>query len=42
MAKNSKKTEAWIKYYDERDVLSEVLDESVDLVVDKRLRADII
>lgn len=42
MSEKSKKAEDWIKYYDEQDILSEVLDDSVDLVLDKRLRADII
>ena len=32
----------WIKYYDDRDLLSERTDESVDLVLDEGLRDDII
>ena len=42
MAKMEKKNEDLIKYYEERDILDEVVDESVVLVLDEHLRQDIL
>jgi len=41
MKKNNNKLKDWAKYYDERDIMSEVLDESVDLSLEDGLRRDI-
>ncbi len=42
MKKQAFKPKNWIQYYDDRDILNEITDESVDLVLDKRLRDDIL
>ena len=42
MKKQASKPKNWIQYYDDRDILNEITDESVDLVLDKRLRDDIL
>jgi hypothetical protein len=36
------KSKNWIRYYDERNILDEITDESVDFVLDERLRDDIL
>ena len=35
-------TKNWIQYYEGRDILDEITDESVDLVLEERLRDDIV
>ena len=42
MKKQASKPKNWIQYYDDRDILNEITDESVDLVLDKHLRDDIL
>ena len=42
MKKQASKPKNWIQYYDDRDILNEISDESVDLVLDERLRDDIV
>ena len=32
----------WVKYYDQENILDEILDESVTLTLDERLRQDIL
>jgi len=39
--KQKKKPEDWIEYYESGNILDEIIDESVDLTLDKRLRQDI-
>ena len=40
--KKVKKQKDWIKYYDERDILKEVTDDSADLILDEELRQEIL
>jgi len=42
MKKQVSKPKNWNQYYDDRNVLDEIADESVDLVLDERLRDDIV
>lgn len=42
MRKQASITKDWIQYYEDRDILNEITDESVDLVLDERLRDDIV
>ena len=42
MKKQTPVTKNWIHYYEDRDILDEISDESVDLVLDERLRDDIV
>ena len=42
MKKQVSKPKNWNQYYDDRNVLDEITDESVDLVLDERLREDIL
>ena len=42
MKKRVKKQKDWIEYYDDRDILDEITDESVDLILDEHLREEII
>ena len=42
MKKKALKPKNWIRYYDGRDILDEITDESVDLILDERLREDIL
>ena len=42
MKKQVSKSKNWIQYYDDRDILNEITDESVDFVLDERLRDDIL
>ena len=42
MSKQSAKSENWIRYYDERNILDEITDEAVDLILDEHLRDDIL
>src|SRR4030043_765090 len=41
MKKNNNKLRDWAKYYDERNILEEISDESVDLSLEDGLRQDI-
>jgi predicted DNA binding CopG/RHH family protein len=42
MNKQAPKLKNWIRYYDDRNILDEITDESVDLVLDEHLRDDIL
>ena len=42
MKKQINTSKDWIGYYEERDILNEIDDTSVDLSLDKRLRQDIL
>ncbi|MGA9536709.1 MAG: hypothetical protein WBR24_12440 [Desulfobacterales bacterium] len=42
MKKQAPKPKNWIRYYDDRNVLDEITDESVDLVLDEHLRDEIL
>jgi hypothetical protein len=40
--KKEKKKKDWIKYYEDRDILGEVIDDPADLVLDEGLRLEIL
>ena len=42
MNKRTSKSTYWIRYYDDRNILDEITDESVDLILDEHLREDIL
>jgi predicted DNA binding CopG/RHH family protein len=42
MKKQASKPKNWIRYYDDRDILDEIADESVDMILDEHLRDDIL
>jgi predicted DNA binding CopG/RHH family protein len=42
MSKQNAKSKNWIRYYDERNILDEVTDETVDLILDEQLRDEIL
>ena len=42
MKKQAAKPKNWIQYYDDRSILGEITDESVDLVLDEHLRDEIL
>ena len=42
MEKKASKPKSWIRYYDGRDILDEITDESVDLILDEHLREEIL
>ncbi len=42
MKKQAPKPKNWIRYYDDRNILDEITDESVDLIVAEHLREDIL
>jgi predicted DNA binding CopG/RHH family protein len=42
MRKQASKPKNWIRYYDDRDILEEITDESVDMLLDEHLRDDIL
>lgn len=42
MKKQAPKPKNWIRYYDDRNILDEMTDESVDLVLDEYLRDEIL
>ena len=42
MSKQTPKSKNWIRYYDERNILDEITDESVDFILDEHLRDEII
>ncbi len=42
MTKQKAMPKEWVKYYDQENILDEILDESVTLALDERLRQDII
>ena len=42
MNKQNPNSKNWIRYYDERNILDEITDESVDLILDEHLRDEIL
>ena len=42
MNKRTKKSKDWVKYYDEKNILSEISDEPVDLSLGENIRQDIL
>ena len=42
MKKHNNKLKDWVKYYDGKNILSEISDESVDLSLEDSLRQDIL
>jgi predicted DNA binding CopG/RHH family protein len=42
MNKQAPKPKNWIRYYDDRNILDELIDESVDLILDEHLRDEIL
>ena len=42
MNKQAPKPKNWIRYYDDRDILDEITDESVDMLLDEHLRDDVL
>ncbi len=42
MIKQASKPKNWIRYYDDHDILDEIIDESVDMILDEHLRDDIL
>ena len=42
MKKQNKKLNDWVKYYDERNILSEITDEPVDMSMEDDLHQDIL
>ena len=42
MRKQASKPKNWIRYYDDRDILDEITDESVDLILAEHLREEIL
>ncbi len=42
MIKQASKPKKWIRYYDDHDILDEIIDESVDMILDEHLRDDIL
>jgi predicted DNA binding CopG/RHH family protein len=42
MKKQASKPKNWIRYYDDRNILDETTDESVDLILDEHLCEDIL
>jgi predicted DNA binding CopG/RHH family protein len=42
MNKQAPKSKNWIRYYDDRNILDEITDESVDLILDKHLCDEIL
>jgi predicted DNA binding CopG/RHH family protein len=42
MSKQTPKSKNWIRHYDERNILDEITDESVDFILDEHLRDEIL
>ena len=42
MSKQNAKSKNWIRYYDERNILDEITDETVGLILDEQLRDEIL
>jgi len=42
MSKQNAKSKNWIRYYEERNILDEITDETVDLILDEHLRDEIL
>ena len=42
MKKQAPKPKNWIRYYDDRNILDEITDETIDLVLDENLRDEIL
>ena len=42
MSKQNATSKNWIRYYDERNILDEITDETVGLILDEQLRDEIL
>jgi predicted transglutaminase-like protease len=42
MSKQNAKSKNWIRYYDERNILDEITDETVGLILDEQLRDELL
>ena len=42
MSKQNAKSKNWIRYYEERNILDEITDETADLILDEHLRDEIL
>lgn len=42
MSKQNLKSKNWIRYYEERNILDEITEETVDLILDEHLRDEIL
>ena len=42
MSKQNAKSKNWIRYYEQRNILDEITDETVDLILDEHLRYEIL
>jgi len=42
MTKQKAPPKKWVKYYDQKNILDEIMDESITLTLDERLRQDIL
>jgi predicted DNA binding CopG/RHH family protein len=42
MSKQNAKSKNWIRYYEERNILDEITEETVDLILDEHLRDEIL
>jgi len=42
MSKQNAQSKNWIRYYEERNILDEITDETVDLILDEHLRDEIL
>lgn len=42
MIKQNAKSKNWIRYYEKRNILDEITDETVDLILDEHLRDEIL
>ena len=42
MRQQASKPKNWIRYYDDRDILDEITDESVDMLLDEHLHDDVL
>jgi len=42
MSKQNAKSKNWVRYYEERNILDEITDETVDLILDENLRDEIL
>ena len=42
MSKQNAKSKNWIRYYEERNILDEITDETVDFILDEHLRDEIL
>jgi len=42
MSKQNAQSKNWVRYYEERNILDEITDETVDLILDENLRDEIL